>query len=179
MAGNPKVLIGEKDGQELLDYAEHLLLAEDVPFDNTDPSFSSDNVQAAIIEAKSTAISLPRLSVSATHNAAMLNGQLVGVSSLVNNPLVVPVSSTLAEITFYQGGGATKDGQYRFYKNTETAPNLFFTWTLDNTTSAVAEDGTDYTSPTFGQGDLLLIYYDGTINNHRDVSLVNYLQAIE
>ena len=145
--------------------------------------FEADNVQDGIIEAKSDAIKLPRFAVDAVHNATLSDGQLVGVTNLVNVPLVIPVKSQIAEITFYQDGGANKDGQYRFYQNTETPSELFFTWTLNNTTTAVAEStqvgGSDFTSPTFDSGDLLRIYFDDTGANHQDVAIFVYLQAVE
>lgn len=154
-------------------------VAASVPFDGGS-GFTADNVQDGIIEAKADAINLPRFPIGCTHNATLSDGQLVGVSNLVNVPLVVPVKSQLAEITFYQDGGSTRDGQYRFYRNAETAPNLFFTWTLNNTTTATAEGfGVDYTSPIFLAGDLLLIYYDDTGLNHQDVSILNFFQAVE
>jgi len=156
-------------------------VAAGIPFEGS--TFDSDNVQDGIIEAKNDAINLPRFPVTATHNATLSDGQLVGVSNLVNVPLVIPVKSKVAEITFYQDGGATRDGQYRFYRNAETAPNLFFTWTLNNTTEAVASStavgGSDFTSPTFNAGDDLRIYYDDTGSNHRDVAILIFLQAVE
>ena len=179
MSGNPKFIIAEKDGVELQFHEEYVPEAVDVTFDPTGTNFSATETQAAIVESKDIAVSLPRFPVGAVHNATLSNGQLVGVSNLVNTPLVVPVTSILAEITFYQDGGASKDGQYRFYKNTQTPGDLFFTWTLNNTTTAVAEHGVDYTSPSFAQGDLLLIYYDDTGSNHQDVSIQNYFQATE
>ena len=158
-------------------------VAASTPFDNEGTTFSSENVQDAIEEAKSDAINLPRFAIGAVHNATLSNGQLVGVTNLVNVPLVVPIRSILAEVTFYQDGGAERDGEYLFYRNTQTAPNLFFTWTLNNTTTAVADStnvgGSDFTSPLFEQGDLLLIYYNDTGTNHSDVSLFNYFQAQE
>lgn len=153
-------------------------VAASVPFEGA--GFDADNVQDGIIEAKSDAINLQRFPVSAVHNARLSDGQLVGVSNLVNVPLVIPVKSILAEVAFYQDGGSTRDGQYRFYRNSQTAPNLFFTWTLNNTTSATAQGfGVDFTSPTFFSGDLLLIYYDDTGTNHSDVVIQNFMQAQE
>ena len=158
----------------------HTQVASSTPFDNDGTTFDAENLQDAVVEAKDIAVNLPRFPVGAVHNATLSDGQLVGVSNLVNVPLVIPIKCVLAEITFYQDGGANKDGQYRFYRNEETAPNLFFTWTLNNTTSATAEGfGVDFTSPTFSAGDFLLIYYDDTGQNHSDVSIQNYLQATE
>lgn len=156
-------------------------VAPAIPFEGS--GFDADNVQDGIIEAKNDAIALPRFPVSAIHNATLSDGQLVGVSNLVNVPLVIPVKSKVAEITFYQDGGATRDGQYRFYRNAETAPNLFFTWTLNDTTKATANStevgGTDFTSPTFNAGDDIRIYYDDTGLNHSDVVILVFLQAVE
>jgi len=154
-------------------------VAESIPFDNSVSGFSSDNVQDAVVEAKSDAVSLPRFSLNSAHNAGLSNGQLVGVTNLLNVPLVVPVKSKLAEITYYQGGGNNRDAEFLFYQNAQTAPNLFFTWNLPNTTTAVAEEITDFTSPTFNQGDLLLVYFNDIGSNPNDVSLVYFFQAIE
>lgn len=156
-------------------------VAEAIPFEAA--TFSSENVQDGIIEAKNDAIQLPRFAVAAVHNSTLSNGQLVGVTNWVNVPLIIPVKSQIAEITFYQDGGSSRDGRYRFYRNTETAPNLFFTWLLNNTTSSVAVStnvgGSDFTSPEFQIGDLLRIYYDDTGSNHQDVAIFVYLQAVE
>lgn len=155
--------------------------ADSVPFEGQ--GFDADNVADGIIEAKSDAINLPRFPLSFIHNAILSDGQLVGVSNLVNVPLVVPVKSQIVEITFYQDGGATKDGEYRFYKGDELPGNLFFTWTLTNTTSDVAIStvvgGTDFTSPIFLQGDLLRVYFDSIGQNHSDVTMFVYFQAVE
>lgn len=151
-----------------------------IPFDNSTNGYDSTDAQAAIEESKSVAISLPRFSLSSIHNGTVSNGQLIGVNNLVNVPIVVPVKSQLVEVTFYQNGGSTRDGEYLFYRNTQSAPNLFFTWTLNNTTSDVANgDGADFTSPTFNQGDTLLVYYNDTGTNHQDVSIFYFFQAVE
>lgn len=153
-------------------------VAQSIPFEAS--GYTSDNVLDAIQESKADAIALPRFALSSVHNATLSNGQLVGVNNLVNNPIVVPIKSLLQEITFYQNGGASADGEYLFYRNTQTAPNLFFTWSLPNTTTAVANGGgVDFTSPTFNAGDLLLVYFNDIGSNHNDVTIHYFFQAIE
>lgn len=158
-------------------------VASSTPFDNAGVEFISDNAQDAIVEAKEAgdlALALPRFPLSSIHNGSLSNGQLIGISNLVNTPIVVPIKSVIKEVTMYQDGGANRDGQFRFYRNTETAPNLFFTWTLNNTTSAVANgDGVDFTSPTFVQGDLLRVYFDDIGQNMQDLTMTYLFQAIE
>ncbi len=156
----------------------HTQVSGSTPFDNEGTAFASDNARDAIIEATNLATGKARFVTSSVHNGTLSNNQLVGVSNLVNNPIVVPVTSLLSEVTFYQDGGGNRDGEYEFYRNTQSAPNLFFTWTLQNTTTAVAEGGgVDFTSPNFTKGDLLLVYFNDTGANHRDVALFYYFQA--
>lgn len=178
-----RVIVVEDNGVELGFQTELDLDANNTDFDPTGTGFSATTVQSAIVESKDLAIELPRFPLSAIHNGTLSDGQLVGVNNLVNNPLVIPVKSQVAEITYYQNGGSSRDGQLRFYRNSETAPNLFFTWTFNNTETAVAEStnagGSDFTSPTFNQGDELLIYFDDNGSNPVDVSILVYMQAVQ
>lgn len=173
-----KILQVEQDGVESAFPKELQFDADKMYFNNASSLFSSDNVQGAIEEGTNLAIDLPRFPISAVHNGTMNDGQLVGVTNLVNNPLIVPTKSKLANITFYQGGGATKNGSYRFYINSETPSNLFFTWGLAATELAIASSPADFTSPIFLAGEQLNIYFNSTGSSHSSVSLMCFFQAV-
>lgn len=82
-----KVLITEVDGVELEEaYREHLLLAEEVPFDNSTNGFTSTDTQSAIEEAAGSGPSddVRFVQVVCTPGACV---QYKQINFLVNNEL--------------------------------------------------------------------------------------------
>ena len=181
MGDKVKISVLETNGSEELEGPAERSLTADIL--DVNPTVLDEDDGQAVLEALLARINLvgalPRYALSSIHNATLSDAQLVGVSNLVNVPVVVPVKSTLKEVTLFQDGGTDKDGEYLFYKNNQAAPDLFFTWTLADTEKAVADDGIDYTSPTFNGGDTLLVYFNDIGSNHQDVSLHYLFQAVE
>lgn len=178
-----KVSILEKDGTEYDGPTEYTLLAEDVPFDNSSNGFTANKTQEAIEEAKASgevAKDLPRFPFVLVHNGGLSDGQAIRWSNLANTAVLrVPTKAKVREITF--GNNNNADADFRFYKNSVSAPNLFFTWTAirsDSDALAVG-DGADFTSPTFDQGDILEIRYDDQGASINDMIMVIWWQTVE
>lgn len=107
------------------------------------------------------------------HNGTLSNGQLVGYSNLVNQPIVVGFRSRLQRITFINAN-AGADATFRFYKDTISAPNLFHTYSVVN----AAPNTSNVTgSPTFEIGDLLQITYQDDGTNTSDLVMGLFLEA--
>jgi len=109
-----------------------------------------------------------------SHNGRLTDGQLVGMTNVVNNPLVVGFRSRIVKVTYYNRR-AGSDGDLRIYKGLENPSNLFHTISFVNKTTFV-ENIT--TSPIFEIGDLCRIYYDDTGLNPRDMTLGLYFEAV-
>lgn len=108
------------------------------------------------------------------HNGNLSNGQLLGYTNLVNNPIVVGFRSKLARVTYYNTK-SNADADFRFYKQTETPANLFHTESLVNVKTTVF---TVPSSPIFEIGDLCRIYFDDTGSNPSDVSMGLFFEAV-
>ena len=180
MPSDVKVAILEIDGTEYDIPVEHKLLAEEVPFDNSSNGYDSTDVQAAIEESKNDAVNLQRFTLSLIHNGTLSDGQAVRWSGLNNNAeVVIPAKSVIREITFSNTNLA--DADFRFYKNTVTAPNLFFTWTAirSDKTKIAKGQGVDFTSPTFNSGDIIEIRFDKQGTNTTDLVMALFWQTVE
>lgn len=174
-----KVLVAEVSGTELNESTERRLSAEDCDF--VDAGFSAENAKDAIIEAKSqgtTALEQPRFSFVLVHNGSLSNGQAIRWGNLTNSsPLVIPKKCVLKEVTF-ACDNTNADANFKFYKGTVSAPNLFFDWTFSNSKTKLAVDPTDFTSPTFNPGDLIEITFTDTGDNPSDMVMVLFFQAV-
>ena len=115
-----RVLIGQKDGVELDVQTEYELLAEDVPYDNTDSTLDSTNVNDAIdeLDAEKTSI-IARAKREFIHNGSVSNNEWFGRSELIpsdETPLGIPWDCTLTEITF-SNKDTSVEGQILLYIN--------------------------------------------------------------
>lgn len=110
------------------------------------------------------------------HNGTLSGGQLIGYSNLVNNAFVVGFRSILSRVTF-NNANTSADFAMRFYKNSESPANLFYTWTVSNPSNGIAV-ATISNSPIFEVGDTLPIYYDDQGSNASDVNLGLFMEAV-
>lgn len=116
MGNKIKVLIGEKNDVEL-DREEHILIADEIPFDNTNNSFDSEDVQGAIEEVGAGAS--PGFSFSRTSNVsskAWLNraggvaSNRAGIAIFIDDPVITKIACTCEnqntyDVTVYEHEG--------------------------------------------------------------------------
>lgn len=144
--------------------------AAEIPF--SDPSFSASTIQDATIEARTAAVVTARYTVVTTFNAVVSDRQWLGYNNLLPGntvPIVVPVNSTLKEITM-SFNGTSVSGKLELYRSGTSTENKVYTLTLANVnTSIVATDvNTVFTSGEFLRGrwvdeganpqDLVIVY---------------------
>lgn len=108
------------------------------------------------------------------HNGNLSNGQLVGYTNLVNNPVVMGFRGRLVKIT-YINSRSSSDADFRFYKNTETPGNLFHTMSFTNQLTTVEEVSG---APILEVGDLCRIYFDDEGTNPNDMNMGLYFEAV-
>ena len=154
----------------------------DLPF--SDPEFTSTNINDALIEAGVTAvqeaIDVPRSPLLLTHNGTLSNGQLVGYSNLANISPIIPFRGEIKEFSFANDRNSV-EADFRFYRNTETAPNLFYTWEVRTGAGVSTDFVTDdnFTSPTFERGDTLIIRFDDRGTNPSDATLGIFWKVLQ
>lgn len=107
------------------------------------------------------------------HNGNLSNGQLVGYSNLVNQPIVIGFRARLQRIT-YINSRSNSDATFQYYRGAVSAPNLFHTFTFTN---QLSETSDVTTSPIFEIGDLLRIIYTDTGQNPNDMIMGLFLEA--
>ena len=116
-----KVLIGEKDGVEYVGATEYVLLADDVPYDNTDSTLDSTNVNDAIDELDNEKTSIiARAFRGFTSNGVVSDNEWFGRTELIpsnTTPLRIPwTSCTLTELTF-ENSNTGVVGAINLFKN--------------------------------------------------------------
>lgn len=174
MAGNPKFLIGEKDGVEFGGAAEYVPEAVDITIDDSTLPYSASTVFDAIA-ATSTVAFAAIFPIVLQHNGSVGNGTFFGYSNLISGldtPIVVPVDSTLDNFTF-SNKNSSADYTIEFRKNT-TGGSAFYSVSKTNTSSFVDTLG----SPEpFSAGDLIYVKYVDNGSNASDVGLVLNFKA--
>lgn len=151
-------------------------VAKAVPFDNTSTTFTSTDVNDAIIEAKSIAVNLPRYAVVTTFNGTVSNNQWLGYDNLLPGdtvPIIVPIAGVLKELTFSNANSGVS-GNLEVYKNGTAAGNIVATLSVSSEQSKIF-------TPiiTFAEGDALRCRWEDTGTNPSDLALVYYFQATE
>jgi len=109
-------------------------VSQAVPFDNASNGFTATDAQAAIEEARDTAIAKPRFSIVTTFNGVVSNNQWLGYDNLVPGnsvPIVIPIACTLREISF-AFANSNVDGQFDLYKNGLLAGDIVHSTTFTN-----------------------------------------------
>lgn len=155
---------------------EFIQVAETVPFDNDTNGFVSEDVQAAIEEAKQNAEGFPRAGIRSTYNGTVSNNNWLGPSELLPNTalLVSPVTLKIQEITW---ANQTANVQFRiqFRTNSKTGP-IFYTLTVTspNVGSGFVTGLTQVLTP--GQTVWAQYLDDGT--NASDLDLIMWVSRI-
>lgn len=167
-----KVLIGEIDGTELQYQTEHVLSANEVKFNNTGFLWTeAEEVQEAIVDSHSDAVSKPRFPIACIMNGTMSNGDFIRYSNLsASANLKMPIACEITEVTYSNSNSASFD--IVFYKNQTTTP--FRTYEIRNSLAGVI---TGF-SQEFAQGDDLYMKYVDRGTNASDLNVVAYMRAI-
>lgn len=148
--------------------------AAHIPFE--DVSFSSTITQDAIVEAKNTAVSLPRFTIVTTFNGTIGNGQWLGYDNLLPGdtiPIVIPVKSILKEITFSYAG-SNIDGRYDLYKNGTAGGNIVFNQQFTNANSPTVATSVNL---SLLAGDTIRGRWVDQGDNPNDLAIVYVFQA--
>jgi hypothetical protein len=123
---------------------------------------------------------LARTNYPLIHNSTLSNGQAIRWSNVTNNSkVIVSQKSALAEVSF-SNVRANADADFRFYRNTVSPGNLFFTWTaIRNTKELIATSLEFQSNPTFNAGDSIEIVFDDRGRNPLDMVMTLSFQSIE
>lgn len=146
-------------------------------FSNSGNGFVATNVQAAIEEARDSAVGKARFGMAFVHNGSVGNNTWLGFSELVpsnTTPLIVPVNCKLTELAF-SFAGANVDGVLLIYKNGIVNPlNVIYSNTFTNQNSFKLMSGLNL---TLNAGDQLRAQWQDTGDNPNDVALQWFFQA--
>lgn len=153
-------------------------VADQVPFDNENNTFTSETTQEAIEEARETAAGFPRAGLSLVQNGTMGDGDLVSYSNLTpQTPIVFPVNTQLNEITFSNNRNSVEcdleiwDGG--------TGGTLIKTVNI-STGAGVSTQAVDLNidNITFSAGDEIQLVYKDQGTNARDMVVVLWISRI-
>lgn len=153
-------------------------VAQAIPFDNTTGGFTATDVQAAIIEAKSDAVNLPRYSIVTTFNGSVSNNQWLGYGNLLPGdqvPILIPVRSRLKELTFSSAGDGTVDGRLDLYKNGLLVGDIFYQGSFVNENKKTFSN----IDQLFEAGDTLVGRWVDQGDNPSDAAIVYFFQVEE
>lgn len=152
------------------------VVARSVPFDNATNGFTATEVQAAIEEAKATAISKVRFTITLINNSSMTNNQRFGISELLPNvPVILPIACTLREAAF-ANNSAVADAQFVFVRRTTPATSAgvlggdvtVYTWNITNSLTSVASG----INAAFAAGNECLVRFVDTGDNPSDAYMI-------
>lgn len=155
---------------------EFIQVAETVPFDNETNGFISEDVQAAIEEAKQNAEGFPRAGIRSTYNGTVTGNSWLGPSELLPNTalLISPVTLKLQELTW---ANPTLNVQFRiqFRTGSKTGP-IFYTLTVTSPNPGYGV--TTGLTQVFTAGTTVWAQYldDGT--NASDLDLILWVSRI-
>lgn len=162
-------------------------VAHEYWFDNSSNGFISTHTQAAIEEAKSSAILKPRFSIVTTFNGTVGNNNWLGYSELIPGnevPIRVPLNSKLKEITVsYKNtdllgiptGSNLIDGRLQVFKNGLTDPtDIVHTETFTNQANGKIIAGLNI---SFAAGDYLVSRWKDDGDNPSDMAIVYFFQV--
>ncbi|MEO5348884.1 MAG: hypothetical protein H7836_04485 [Magnetococcus sp. YQC-3] len=146
-------------------------------FDNSTNGFTATNEQAAIEEARNTAVGKARFAMAFVANGVLGNNTWLGFSELVpsnTTPLIIPVACTLKELAF-SFAGANVDGQMKIFKNGLVNPtNVVYTMTLTNANTYKLDTGVNV---NLVAGDRLSAQWIDTGDNPNDGCLQWFFQT--
>lgn len=145
----------------------------------TDPSFSSTNVQDAIIEAKQNAEGFPRAGIPLIQNGTMGNNDLVSYSNLTpNTDIVFPVATKLNELTIANTSNSV-EFDLELYKNGTGGGDLIQTLVIStgggNSNQVFDLNGDNI---IFAAGDYMKIIYKDKGTNAKDLVVMLWISRI-
>ncbi len=152
------------------------VVAKSVPFDNTSNGFTSDETQAAIEEAKTSAQGFPRSGVTGVYNGSIGNNSWLGPNELLpNTPFTVaPVTLQINEITWAnQNTNVSFNIEFRTVSKTGT---IFYTLSITSPNS-----GYGYVSGlalNITPGTPVYAQYKDTGTNCSDMSLTLWVSRV-
>ena len=150
-------------------------VAESIPFDNESNGFSADQAQAAIVEARNSAISLPRFPIILVMNGTISNGDWITYSNLTPNiSIIIPSKCELREVT-WSNSNTSVEFDLEFYKNGRTSTKYATREVRSGSTSAGQFLSL---SDAFDATDTLDIKYVDRGTNASDLVIVLFFQTV-
>lgn len=153
-------------------------VAQSIPFDNATGGFDATDVQAAILEAKSDAVNLPRYSIVTTFNGNVSNNQWLGYDNLLPGdqvPILIPLRSRLKELTFSCAGDDKVDGRLDLYRNGLLVGDIFFQGSFVNENQKTFSG----INQLFDTNDTLVGRWVDQGDNPGDAAIVYFFQVEE
>lgn len=148
-------------------------------FDNTSNGFTATNSQAAIEEAKSSAVGKVRFVITTLFNSAIANNNWLGYSELLPGDTVgirLPIACKLKEISVSYNG-ISVDGRIDLYKNGTGAGQI-----IDNTTFTFTnqDNGKSFTgiNLSFAANDILRGRWIDTGTNPSDMAILYFFEVL-
>ena len=108
-------------------------VASSTPFDNATNGFAADDTQAAIEEARDTALRLARLTIRATANGTVGNNDWIGPTEIQSNTpfMVAPYKLRIGEVS-WSNEKTNVQCRVRFRVGSKTG-SIFYTLTITST----------------------------------------------
>jgi len=152
-------------------------VAESVPFDNTDTTFTSDNVQDALEEVKTYGEGFPRAGLPLMANGVVTNNQWISYNELLPNTPIGPwaVNIRLNELS-WSNTNTNVSFDLLFYKNGTTAGDLFYTYQVRN--SATGYGYVAGLTFDFNAGDYVRIKYVDQGTNCADFAVILWISRL-
>ena len=174
MGDTVKVSVLELNGEEYDTPTERILQAKDARFSAS--GFLADEAEAAIVEAKGAAISLPRFPIICVMNGTVSNNDWLAYSNLTPDAsIVIPTKCELREVT-WSNSSSNRSFDFVFYKNGRgTTP--YATRSVRN--SAAAYGAFSGLADAFSAGDTLDVRYADQGLNLNDAAIVFFFQTVE
>lgn len=151
------------------------LVARAIPFDNDTNGYESEDLQGAVEESLTTAISLPRFPTMLLMNGSMSNGDWLTYSNLTpDSSILIPIKCELREFS-WANTRTSVDFDVEFYKNGRTTTK----YATREIRSGTAKSGiiTGLTD-AFDAGDSLDLKYIDQGTNASDLTVVMFFQAV-
>lgn len=151
-------------------------IAEVTPFNNSTNGFVSTDVQAAIEEARTSAIQKVRYTIVTTFNGVVGNNQWLGFNELLPGnqvPIRIPINSILREIAF-SFVGTSVDGNFQIYKNGFLAANIAYTYSFSNVDGGAIASGINL---SFNSSEFFAGRWVDTGDNPSDMSVVYFFEV--
>lgn len=151
-------------------------VAEEVPFE--DPSFTADNAQDAIIEAKQNAEGFPRAGLPLISNGTMGNNDLISYSNLTPTAVITfPVRTKINELTF-ANDRTSVECDLELWKNGVGSGTLIKTVSISTGSETFQAEDLNADNLILEVGDYLQIRYIDQGTNAADLALVLWISRV-